>query len=367
LKYLKKITLLLPDLTGGGAERVAVNLVNQFVSLGYKCQIVLLVNKGVYHTCLDPRVEVVELGVKRVRGTLLPLVKHLRTERPDALLVFMWPLTVIAVVAKWLARVPLTLVVAEHQTLSLSEASNTLRFFFLKISMRLGFRYADQVVCVSRGASRDLAQIASLPKQSVKTIYNPIVQAREKSSQPVPDYTQWWFGEHYRLVAAGKLKKQKDYPTMLRALVLIRRCLNVRLLILGDGEEKAQLQKLASDLRVDDIIDFAGFVPEPYIFMHRAHLFLHTARWEGFGNVIVEALEAGLPIVCTDCPSGPREILENGKFGSLVSVGNFERVAHETVLLLRGENNPERQKARARDFTVESSAIEYLKVMFPEA
>ena len=361
------IAILLPDLRGGGAERVAINLANVYVDRGFSVDIVLMSAIGEFMPLVRPEIRFIDLKVKRMRSVLWPLMRYLRGNRPSVLLACMWPLTIIALLARRLAHVKTRVIVAEHTTWSVAEI-NAFPFqrWLLRATMRMFFPWADGVTAVSRGASVDLALVSGLAPERITTIYNPVVGNTVPTGMGMDGVPErWWQGRHKRVLGVGTLKKIKDYPTLLRAFAILRKSTDARLLILGDGEERSSLERACRDLAIEAYVDMPGFASDPFPFYGHADLHVLSSTGEGFGNVIVEALEQGTPVVSTDCPSGPREILCDGKYGRLVPVGDIDALA--TAMLATLDETPDREalKARARDFAVDKIADEYVDVLLP--
>lgn len=362
----KRITILLPSLGGGGAERVIINLANQFVARGHYVDIALMEAKGELMSSLDPRVQVIDLGAERVRALHWPLVRYLREVRPDVLLACMWPITVVAIAARSVAQVPVRVVFSEHTTWSIAEiAQRRQTRLTIQATMRIVYRRADAIVAVSKGAARDLEQTAWLRPGSVVAIYNPIVD----ESSPVPlkpvSPEGWVTGAHKRVLAVGRLKAIKDYPSLLRAFKQVSAAVDARLLILGEGDERAPLERMVQELGLDGKVFMPGFTPDPGQYIAIADLHVLSSIGEGFGNVIVEAMAHGVPVVSTDCPSGPREILCDGEFGRLVTPADSDALANAIVESLSEAPDREALKARARDFLVGPIADQYLEILLP--
>jgi glycosyltransferase involved in cell wall biosynthesis len=277
----------------------------------------------------------------------------------------MWPLSGIAVVAKALSGVDCRVVVSEHTHLSKSAAVRGASNF---VHRRLGKRIyslADGVVCVSQGVRDDLLQRTGLNGGRVHVIYNPVKPLSASTASVGPEIADWWCRGGERLIAAGSLKPAKDYPTLLRAFARLRGGRDARLLILGEGQERPALERLIGELGLVDSVHLAGYVADPYPYLEIADLFVLSSAWEGLGNVIIEALVCGTPVVVTDCPSGPAEILENGRYGRLVPVGDPKALAVAMAASL-GET-PDRDVLRARggEFSVERAADQYLELLNP--
>ena len=363
----QRIAILMPNLCCGGAERVAVNLANGFVQRGHAVDMVLLSATGEFLVDLRPEVRVVDLQVKRIRGLFLPLIKYFRQTRPEAVLACMWPLTIIGVMARMLARVPMRVVVAEHTTWSRSELlmRPTVRWK-VRTTMKYIFAYADDIVTVSLGAADDLGQFADLDRKAITVIYNPVVNdaAPLPVVEPLPP-SCWWSGSHRRVLAVGTLIKVKDYSTLLHAFALLCQRVDAGLLILGEGECRAELETQARQLGIESNVFMPGFVKDLTPYYQKADLHVLSSTSEGFGNVIVEALAVGTPVVSTDCQSGPREILCNGQFGSLVQVGNAVALAAAMFDSLATVHDVGAIKARAQDFSIDKAIDQYLKLLVP--
>jgi glycosyltransferase involved in cell wall biosynthesis len=361
------ISIVLPDLRGGGAERVAVNLANCFVKRGFEVEMVLLAAHGAFLADLHPDIRLLDLKARRLRSALFPLARHLRQRRPDALLVFMWPLTVIALWSRWLSCIETRIVVAEHTTWSRDEiVRSVFSRWLVRTTMRYAFPSANAVVSVSRGAADDLASFAKLERADIHVVYNPVVGVTQNVSDELHTPEKWWSGSHLRILAVGALKPIKDYDTLLDAFVILRQQVNARLLILGEGNCRAKLEEKLIHLGLEGSVFMPGFVKDLAPYYKRADLHVLSSTGEGFGNVLVEALEAGTPVVSTDCQSGPREILLNGKYGSLVPVGDADALAKAMSIALSSTHDTESLKSRALDFSIEKAVNKYLDLLFPD-
>jgi len=361
----KSISILLPNLRGGGAERVAVNLANSFAQRGYAVDMVLMSAAGEFLADLRPEISVVDLQAKRLRGVLFPLIRYLRQTRPDALLPCMWPLTVIALWARKLARVHTRVVVAEHTTWSRSELLDRWSVGWqVRTTMHRAFPDADGIVAVSQGAADDLARFANLDRNAITVIYNPVV-GETKPVATVPLLPAgWWSGKHRRVLAVGTLTDIKDYGTLLNGFAQLHERVDARLLILGEGDCRAALEAQVRQMGIEGSVFMPGFVKDLSPYYQHADLHVLSSTGEGFGNVIVEALAAGTPVVSTDCQSGPREILADGRFGRLVPVGDAKALAAAMTESLAAPHDTAALKARAQDFSIDKAVDQYEKLLF---
>lgn len=378
----------------GGAERCMLNLARGLADHGQRVEIVLARKQGHFLDEFPPAVRVVDLDVGSARdslqclprlkgdawfwarmllaskphfvlGALPKLTRYLRQERPDALIAAMDYPNVVAIAARTLAGVRIPVIATVHSTLSVEVANATRRR--IKAQPEVDRRFyprADAIVAVSRGVADDLAHALTIPRQRIKTIYNPVVTSdlAQKAAQPL-DHPWFAEGEPPVVLAVGGLKPAKDFATLLRAFALARRTHPMRMLILGEGKLRHALARLAADLRVAEDVAMPGFVDNPFQYLARAGVFVLSSRWEGLPTVVIEALACGCPVVSTDCPSGPAEILENGKYGTLVPVEDPEALAAAIRQILEGGCDREMLIKRGRDFAVKQAAGKYLDLI----
>ncbi|WP_275886922.1 glycosyltransferase [Thiohalospira halophila] len=359
-----KLALYLPSLRGGGAERVMVTLANSFAERGYEVDLVLASAEGPYLDEVEDGVRVVDLGCPRVRRSLPGLVRYLKRERPRAMLSAMGHANAIALVARMIARVPTRLIVSErtHFSVSLEQAGG----FWARLTGHLGrriYRRADGIIAVSEGVSDDLAVRAGLPRERIEVVFNPAV-GRWLEALAAEPANEFWSSTNGGplVVAMGRLTEAKDFTTLIRAFALLREQLSARLVILGEGPLRGELEKEAENLGVSSNVYLPGFVDNPFPVITRADLFVLSSAWEGLPNGLIQAMACGTPVVSTDCPSGPDEILEGGRWGHLVPVGDETALAEAMVATL-DECTPPDVVARAAEFSVDRAADGYLAVM----
>ncbi len=362
----QSIAILLPDLSGGGAERAMMDLTQELARLGHRVEIVLARAEGEFLHEAQRIFPVVTLGVTKFRTVPWSLARYLRKHKPDVLVANMWPLTAAAVVGRALSRQRCQLLLVEHTTLSHAYASwGAFHHWMLTTSMRLTYRHADAVAAVSDGAAADTALLARLPRARVATLYNPVPQRAMPSRDALQmTLSVWDCSAGAKLLSVGNLKEAKNYPLLLRAFFMLQRR-NGKLMLLGGGDGDPALRALATELGIADRVIFAGFHVDPSPFYATADLFVLSSDYEGFGNVIVEALSFGVPVVSTDCPSGPAEILDNGRYGTLVPVGDAAALAQAMDEALSRPHDREALKRRARDFDPEKAAAAYLNLLMP--
>ncbi|MGQ4659017.1 glycosyltransferase [Lysobacter sp. F6437] len=361
----QRIAVLLPDLRPGGAERLHVNLAAEWERRGIRTDFILLRARGELLDVLPQGTDVVELGVDHFRSVPIPLARYLRKSRPDALLAAMWPLTVFAPIAARLARFPKRIVVSEHSPLTRAYANRgRLHGALLRCSQGIGYPLADARVGVSSGVADDLANSSGLPRHQFAVIHNPA--AREKADQAGPTPTALMHISRPLILTVGTLKKVKRHDLLINAFARLPAQLGATLCILGEGPERLALESQINAFGLSERVLLPGFAIDTAAWYASADLFVLSSDYEGFGNVLVEAMEHGLPIVSTDCPSGPREILDDNRYGTLVPVGDPGALAQAMQDALSREHDGAALKVRAAHFSVSKAADAYLNLLLPD-
>lgn len=365
----QKIVLLCSDLEVGGIQRVVVNLANGLAERGMDVVCAVLRRGGAFRPLLSPRVRVDELGCTSQPLALLhpgsKLAACLGTEGPGTVVSFGHMTNLLAAWSKILRRLPFRLVASEHSTFG-ARMANDAPFHRWRRSMRARFLYrqAECCVCVSRGTADDLVRLGIVPPSKIRVVYNPIVDASLRAAAAEPVGHPWLRpGSAPVLLAVGRLIPLKGYDDLLRAFRMLTRDTEARLVLLGDGPDRGRLEGLASELGIAEDVHFAGFEPNPYAWMARAAALVLSSRCEGFANVLVEALACGANVVSTDCPSGPREILEGGRWGRLVPVGDAAAMAEAMRGTLRAPLPRKTLQTAAERFSVERSVSAWQDVL----
>jgi glycosyltransferase involved in cell wall biosynthesis len=360
----RPIALFAPSLVGGGAERVLINLAEGLVARGLPVDIVLSEAKGTYLEQVPPGARVVDLRSGRVRWSLRPLANYLRTVRPRAIVSSMDHTNLAALFARGLSRSPTRVVVTVHNTFSaVFRTSPPWTRQAWTLLLRRFYPWADAVVTVSCGVADDLARATGLRRERIEVVYNPVITpGLLEAARGAADHPWLAPGEPPVVLGVGRLTRQKDFETLIQAFALVRRKRPARLIILGEGEDRARLTALAQDLGVNQDVALPGFVPNALAFMAHSAVFVLSSAWEGLPTVLIEALAAGTRVVSTDCESGPREILEDGRLGALVPVGDIEALATAIGSVLDGPQVPISMELLRR-FTREAAVDHYLQLI----
>ena len=361
------IAIYVPTLNGGGAERVMVILANTFAQRGYAVDLVLASATGPYLSEVLPIVNLFDLGRSRVVTSLPGLVRYLLQRKPNALLVSMRHAALVALLAKKLSGGNTRVIVSERNDASVEANQNKgLRFLTIQSLSRYLYPSADVIHAVSQGVATSSAKELGLPLEHIQVVYNPVVtQHMLEMSRAKIDLPCLKNDGRKLIVAAGRLTKQKDFETLIRAFALVQSETNARLVIMGEGELRSDLERLIAENSLQQAVLLSGFVENPFAVMKQADQFVLSSAWEGLPNVLIQAMACGTPVVSTDCPSGPAEILEKGKWGRLVPVGDVEALAMAMLDTLTETNHPD-VAARARYFSVERAADEYLKLLLSD-
>lgn len=348
-----------------GMDRIIANLLPALAQQGWRIDLLRIDRHGPYLPALPAGVREIRLGTAHVDTSLPALVRYLRRVRPRTLLADKYRVNRVALWASRLARTDTRIVVRIGTTVSRDLAQRGgLDPWLQRIWIRRLYPRADAVVVPSRGAADDLAALARLPATRITVVPNPVVTP-ELAALAAADLHHPWFQDGCSpvILAAGELAPRKDFSTLIRAFARVRRRRDVRLVILGEGRKRGALVRLAGELGVADAMDLPGFMANPYPFMARAAVFALTSTLEGFGIVLAEALSLGTPVVATDCPSGPAEILQGGRHGVLVPIGDDAALARALEQALDVPAPRAVLQAAAQPYTVAASAAAYACVL----
>ncbi len=340
------VGILVSSLAGGGAQRAMVMLARGLAERGLPVDLVAFRGEGPFAREIPESVRRVDLASRRVLTGIPSLVAYLRRERPRALISALDYVNIAAVVARGLARTGTPVIVTEQNTPSvLAEHTDDPSSRWVTSLIPRFYPRADRIIAVSEGVKKDLTGPYGIDPSQIDVIVHAVIGEglEAEARAPVDDP---WFDEGAPpvVVAVGRLSRQKDYPTMLQAFAAVRRTREVRLLILGEGPFRAEIESLVRELGLASDVRLPGFVENPYAILSRASLFALSSTCEGLPTVMIEALRCGAPIVSTDCPSGPREILEDGRYGRLVDVGDTAGLAAAMAAALdEGRTPPPRE------------------------
>jgi glycosyltransferase involved in cell wall biosynthesis len=359
------VSFFLASLRGGGAERVMLTIINELASSGAKVTLILLRAEGPYLNKIHKSVKVVNIGRQRTILSLPFMVHYFRKNKPDVVISALPHINMVTCWAQRISRIKSKTIITEHNTLSRSvKYSTTIRGRWLPFFMKLTYPLADTVVAVSNGVADDLSNMLKLPRADITVVYNPVVSDfLVKSSQKKIDHA-WLESERTPVIlGVGRLTEAKNFATLIKAFSILVENIPAKLIILGEGKQRGHLENIIKQLNLTDKVDLPGFIENPYPFMKKCELFVLSSIWEGLPTVLIEALSLGAKVISTDCHSGPREILEDGKWGTLVPINNVNSLAQAMLDSLQKNTNPAESEAWQK-YTVQNVISRYQQLIF---
>ena len=365
------LAIFLPNLNGGGAERAMLNLASTFSQQGIQVDIVLLAREGAYIDQVPDTIRIIDFGNCKLMLSFQLLWNYLHLEKPVILmttldqpsLAVLWTRKFSQLIDPGSHVSTMPIVVNVQNNMSV-ESRNSVRFktrlmpWFAKVF----FPWADAVIPVSEGVGNDLIQLG-IPAEQITAIHNPIVtpDLLARSNEPIEH--PWFTAGHVPIVVAvGRLTQQKDFSTLLKAFAKARVARSMKLIILGEGELRSELESLMCQLEIHNDVSLPGFVENPFAYVARSDLFVLSSLFEGLPTVLIEAMAMGTPVVATDCPSGPDEILKGGLYGPLVKMSSPDELASAMLLRLEQPRNSALLMQWASRYSIDKSVNGYTRL-----
>lgn len=400
------IAFLLPHFRPSGGVKTYLAIATELARRGYPIVLAAYDLRGALRETVPPEIDVVALPAGTAWSARLAPIRA----QPRSALAFLLPVTLEPALhpallhvdaladflsarapraiytgsahenaAAWLAKrlsgAPTRLIFSEHNTLTRDHPYGRGRHrHALPPMARLTYAEADAIVAVSADLANHAAAHYSIPRSAITVIHNPAVP-RDLNARAAEPVNHPWFATSGPpvILGAGRLTRSKGFTTLVKAFAMVRRRRPARLVILGAAKtekkttkQQALLTALAQELGVADDVLLPGYAANPYAYMARAAVYVLSSRQEGLGNVLIEALACGCPCVATDCPSGPREILAGGRYGTLVPVGDEAAIADAIVRTLDAPRNPRRLKMAAKRFSIGHAVDAYETLLAPE-
>jgi glycosyltransferase involved in cell wall biosynthesis len=357
-----KISILTHDISGGAFTNLCIALVRGFLELGVDCTLVILYASD-EELARYPDIPIVTLNVKRTTFSLMATIRYLREYRPDVILPMPWYFNIVAVWAKYLAGVNTKVILGEHNIISLEasiEHRDKLHLRLLPILMRATYPHGDALVGVSKDTITDLVETLKIEaKIPMQVILNPVNPDRVRQLAAAPIEHPWFQNSSIpTIVTAARLAKQKQLDGLLRAFAQVVKVTPARLLILGEGPLRGELEKLCQELGIADAVAMPGYDPNPYRYMANCDVFVLASAWEGCPIALQEAMAAGAAVVVTDAPGGMKDIVDNGKYGRMVPTGDPDALATEILQLLSQPDLKQYYRSQAQQ---RSGDFHYLK------
>jgi glycosyltransferase involved in cell wall biosynthesis len=373
MKNKIKVLFTVPILGSGGVGRVLSNLLSHLNKKKFETFLILCKKEGPY---LDTRLRHIPTFHLHSKGEgLFTLLKEIwamaniiRREKPEVVLSMLTRANLTAILAARLSGVKTLVIISERSNLTMVlKAGSKIRSLLLRLGVKIFYRYADYIVAVSDNVKNDLIKNYGIAADKIKTIYNPVnIEQISLMASDIVDYPKFQ-GKMPLIIAVGRLAPEKGYFFLLKAFAQVRRILPCKLIILGDGGERGSLERLARDIGVLEDVAFLGFQQNPYKYMARADIFVLSSLYEGFPNVVLEAMACGTPVIATHCPGGIQEIITNGVNGILVPIGDEKALSNAILRVLNDSKLRKRlaQQGRKRveDFALKKKVKEYEEML----
>lgn len=366
----QRIALFIESLACGGAEKVTVILANALVQRGYQVDLLMRWEHGKFLDDLDPDIH--RFSPSRASGTpfqtLRFLIDYMRDRKPAALLAHMEKPSLLALLAGVIVGYKNIVPCVHTDLTTYAKLEHCARRTILKYLVAVFYRLAIRIVAVSTGTAQSTAALIGRKAPPIDVILNGFniekMRQRAQEDTGIP-----WLQNKTMpvIIACGRLVEQKGYDVLLRAFAVLRQTMAARLIILGDGPMRAQLEETARALKIADDVTMPNCHPNPAACFGHSDLFVLASRVEGLSNVLIEALIVGVPVVSTDCPTGPREVLQNGRFGSMVPVDDVGALAEamRAALLAAANDTPVAPEyaSHIRKFSVETMVDGYISTV----
>lgn len=359
----KKILFFIYQLGDGGAARTILNIANHLDQTTFEPIIVTLNYKGNYEHYLHADIPLVKLNTKRLRSAIFPLAKLIRHEKPHIVFSTIPNYSTIAILAKLLSFTKTKIIVREAAYLGGNLKENTSLLIY-----GLLYRFASRVVALSNGVKKNLQMRYKVNPHKIHVIYNPIdldkINDQMNTGKIAEEHEQLFQTNRKVIITAGRLVKEKDQQTLIKAFAKVRKQIDSDLIILGEGPLKKTLQQLAEELDISAHVHFLGFLENPYIYFNRSDVFVLSSISEGFGHVLVEALATKTLVVSTDCKPGSDEVLNNGEYGMICQVGHAQEMAEKIIQSLQASKEEKAARithgyARANEFSARAIVEQY--------
>lgn len=368
VRVMKKVAFFISSYFDG----IGVNtlrLADEFAKNNYSVD--LLTSKDevpIIKSNISQRINCYGFKQKSVYKRLPELIRYIKKERPDVIISGGETPNLILILSRFFLfkrqRPKAITSIRTHLSTQLGFRKKNFRENILVFMGKVLYKYSDQIVTVSNGVASDVSKLFKIDINKIKVIYNPIINDEifEKGNEKI-NHSWLTHGNHLVILGVGRLVRQKNFPLLIDAFSILRQKVNAKLIIIGEGKEKENLHKKINFMQLSEDIHLTGYLDNPYPYMKLSDVFVLSSDWEGFANVIVEAMAFNTNIVSTKCPSGPSEILKNGEFGYLVDPGDKNNLAEAILKSLVKKRNNENNIQRAKYFSAENCFIQYEELL----
>ena len=330
-KINNKIAVILPNLNNGGAERSHVYIANEWSKLGYSVTFILFQKKGSLIKLLDKDILIISLDINKIRNAFIPLIKLFFKKKFNYIVSPMWPVTIITTFSWLLSLKKGKLYLVDHNPIIKLWADDfKINWLLVKLSISFTYKFVNGIISVSAGIKKNINDIVKINPNKIKVIYNPVRFDSYKYIRNNQSKKKLFDKSKLNIISTGSLKKSKDYGTLIKAIkLLIQKKFDLKLFILGEGEERKKLEKMIIDNKLSNNVKLIGYVENPMEYLINGDLYVNTSLYDGLPLSLIEALLSGIPIISTNCESGPREILKNGKYGKLFPIKDYKQLSYE--------------------------------------
>lgn len=363
--FFKKIFIIIPHLGGGGAERSTLYLINNWVKLGYDVTLVLLKKKGALLKLLDSDIKIIDLDINRISKSIIPIYLLIKKNKPDVILTLMWPLTSVVVISWLLNFKKGKLFLVDHNPLIKNWAREIkVNWYVFIFIYNVTYIFCNGIICVSDNLKKNIKNILFVKKNNIFSIYNPVLPF-EKEKYNYSSLRKKYFGNtKFCFLSVGRLKKSRGIENLLLALKDFEFLNQSKLVILGDGPEKNNIEILIKKYNLENNVILKGFIDNTYPWYYVSDIYIHTSIYDAMPLTLIEAITCGTKIISTDSESGPREILENGKHGILIPINNPSLLLKAINISLNEKVNEYLLKERSKSFSINKISNQYLKILF---
>jgi glycosyltransferase involved in cell wall biosynthesis len=360
-----EVTIYMPSLGGGGAEKSVIRLMHGFIQRDINVTLVLATPHGILHDEIPVRVKVINLNSNRSIYSIIKLSSYINNHKPKVIISFLSRANRNALISKLIARKGTRVCVVEQNTISMGlKNTGFIRRFLALLIFKILYPHADKIINVSEAAADDLSKLLPRKSNKVITINNPIVDNNMLNGVNDNPPHEWLQSKDVPVIlGVGRLMEQKNFLNLINAFAIVKKHRNARLIILGEGEQRILIEREIKKNNLKDSVILPGFVRDPLRYMKHSSLFVLSSNWEGLPTVLVEALACGCPVVSTDCPSGPREILDEGKYGKLVPTNDSSALGNAILESLDSKIDREILRRRAAEYSIEKVTDRYINIL----
>ena len=335
----KKLAIFLPSLSGGGAERAMIAVANGLAEF-IKVDLVVSNAEGAYKNEVNANVNIIDFQSHRLLFSFFKLKNYINKHKPTTFISVLTTANIVSIIARFFSKSEFRLILSERASVAAALSDNPLwQARVLPFLIKLLYNYSDKVISVSKGIAEELISDFGIEREKSHVIYNPVVN--ELLIKKSLEHLENIYFDHRKvpmILGVGRLTSQKNFELLIKSFSILRKSIKAKLVILGEGPLRGELENLAKDLGVEKDVHLPGFVDNPFMWMKNSKVFVLSSDYEGLPNALIQAMACGTEVISTNCPTGPEEILENGKWGKLVNMHDIEGMANAMISSFQEQN-----------------------------